>query len=168
MAFWKDPKNTPIIVAIALPVVTLLAVAISLYLPSFWVQPAYSFLYSTGYNHAYYVENGHIKRFVVKPEEASVYSQTPSMLYLYDTHHNLVMPVTFEMAERYRLNGNPVSPDGYELQTGNNSAGMWSMFWGNYNSSDYYTYTLSKNGFGKRVRLTGTQQGYQFVGWLKK
>ena len=61
-------KNIPLIFAISIPVLMVIGIALSIYLPTLFVKPEYDFLYSIGgdysYRNEYAVENG---KLVKKP-----------------------------------------------------------------------------------------------------
>ena len=84
-------KNIPLILGLSIPILMILFVAGSIYLPGLFVQPKFNFLYAMGddyyYGRHYSVQNGRlIKNEVEYPEYVG--NRTESSLYIYDVVKN--------------------------------------------------------------------------------
>src|SRR5581483_12138441 len=112
-------KNAPLIIGFSIPILMILFVAASIYLPGIFQQPRYNFLYSTDGdyydNQTYSVSNG---RLVINPQPSSYPNSRPypsPQLYVYNVSPNESRPISLQEAENLNINPNVESPDGYKL-----------------------------------------------------
>jgi len=149
-------QNLPAIIAISLPVLLVLVIALLTMLPNLGPKPKYDFLFvkeptrshyeasaCVVYSHYYDTEDGKLvkKPYVVtvfdKKEVAEPcygYSQIKQEevpeLYVYRTMHETIYPITFEQANAFQTQGETVSPDGYTVTKRMISRGILELFGG--------------------------------------
>lgn len=163
-------KNASLIAAIAIPILMILAISASVYLPAMFVHPQYDFIYTDGdrYGSLYrYEVNGN---FLVKKDNAcgagysSEYcsSRTDSVrIYYYDVAKGESREIYFSEAAQIKLDPMSKSPDGFEIA----SAGGGGPFF----SGDYNAKFLKKGAYSKKInRLSANRYDFEFLGWVKK
>jgi hypothetical protein len=168
-------KNIPLIVGLSIPIVMILAVAASIYLPGFFAQPTYDFLYQSYDSYQYdcrwefrvtagkVVRTERTRQF---PEQ--VFNECDATFYRYDAEKDESAEITFEDAQKLTLQESPVSPEGYEVAYGNGRGGMFPFFDSGY-SNDVY---LKKGVVSKKINVQGSSGnhyyygGFQFLGWI--
>src|SRR3989344_1296206 len=162
-------KNTPLIIAFSIPILMILFVVVSIYIPGLFVQPKYNFLYSTGEdyygNRQYSVIGG---RLIINP------TPTPSLnyrsygnpqLYVHNVMTNESMPVSFEDGSHYFLDSNTESPDGYKLENGSSGGGFFPFWY----DRDYGSKYLVGHNVSKKVNVRSHSSSYNsihFLGWI--
>ncbi len=165
-------KNTTLIVGIAIPILMILFVAASIYLPGFFIQPKYDFLYASGDDYyysqyQYSVQNGKLTRHEV--EKSDRYPQREVKLYIHDVTKNESREISFAEAQNLTLDSNIKSPDGFEIVYGSRAGGFFPFFFWpdvNYNTCYLKGHNLSKK---LNLRLNGSYyRGFRFLGWLIK
>ncbi len=188
---WKN--NIPLIVGLALPVLMIVFVAVSIYLPQMGggAVPQYDFLYMTqgggvntppGVEKYYYgVEGDKLTRQEVattmqNPKDPTAPTVVPAgkpietaKFYIYDTKQNTSREVTFADAEKLVLDSRMVSQDSFEITQGNNNGSIFTEIFGG--NRDYGSWYIS--GHGKATKLILVSQpgsyGYfdfRFLGWI--
>jgi hypothetical protein len=166
-------KNATLIIGISIPILMIIFVAVSIYLPGLFVKPKFNFVYVTGNDYYYYsqyqyaVQNGKIvENEIKKPENRSYEPAREVRLYMHDVAANTNREITFEEARNMNLDSNIKSPDGFEIITGSHSGGF--LFSG---GSDYDTRYLTGNNISKKLdlRLVGSSyyNNFRFIGWIK-
>ena len=149
-------QNLPAIIAISLPILLVLVIALLTMLPNLGPKPQYDFLFvkeptrshyegssCVVYSHYYDTEEG---KLVKKPYAVSVfdkkevaepcygYSQIKQeevpQLYVYKTINEIVFPVTFEQASQVETQGETISPDGYTVSKRMLNRGILELFGG--------------------------------------
>lgn len=171
-------KNSPLIIGISIPVLMILFVAGSIYLPGLFADPPmYDFLYTTGNDH-YYCEweyrpqSGRLVR-VARPERPPVPVKDPSeppcdpLFYLYDVDADESMEIPFAEAEKLTLDQNSLSKDGYEVVRGN-GGGDFLFFDGGSNYNNVY---IRGHNWSKKINVNLSSQPYyyynfRFLGWI--
>ncbi len=159
-------KHLPLLIGIAIPVLMVLLVAASIIIPGMLVQPQYGFLYLTtsdySSNWEYSVEKGQLTK-----KKARTPGDTGSepTLYLHDITTNTSRAVTFEEAQKLKLDPVQISPDGFEVVQG--QSGDFLFFGGSHYPGSYY---IRGHGVSKRLPLKTEGRyyygGYQFLGWI--
>ncbi len=170
-------KNAPLIAGLAIPVVMVLLVAASIYLPALFAPaPVTNFLYMTGsqyyYGDQYSVDKGRLLK--IKPDaEQKPYGPPNNQIahfYTYNVSTNTRSEISFEDAQKLTLDSSVTSPDGFQLKNGTQSDGFAPFFV--LASEDYRTHYLV--GHGASYKL-GIEQGtaferfsndFQFLGWI--
>jgi hypothetical protein len=168
-------KNITFILGISIPLLMILFVAGSIYLPSFFVEPLkYNFLYTVDdYNlyidgQQYLVKDGKIiKNEIIKPEDGSpIYENAESRLFIYDVVKNESKQISFEEAQKLNLDQNIESPDGFEVVYGSSGSGGFLFF---YSGNNYNLYIKGHNTSKKLNTQLGERYYYSFsfLGWIK-
>gem|GEM_PF-5973233 len=118
-------KNIPLIVGLSVPILMILFVAGSIYLPRWFtkVRPQVNFLYSTGGywgSDNFIIRDGKIQK--VEEKSKSPYppytTQDQLRLFVHDMTKNESKEISFEAAQALQLNSNTVSQDGFEVVHG--------------------------------------------------
>lgn len=180
-------NNFTLLVAFALPLLLVLIVALTVYVPSQLFKATYSFLYATcgeasGYYYdcdqtlatKYVVENN---RLVFKPqpesnEDLNAVSTTPSStvhLFVHDTASNENREVTATEAQSLTLSGLLTSPDGVTVSSGySDSSGDFFLFGG----GSSYGYYFAKGRHQRKIDIVtiddryGYRKNVHFIGWI--
>ena len=189
-------KRTTLIIGLAIPVVMMLFVAGSIYLPGLFVKPHFSFIYLADYNGGYTPVGGRPHYEVNKdgklifvdstPEEKkqiAIYYKdnlgamrppTPSSaFYKYDVTTDSATKITLEEAQMLTLDGSAQSPDGFELVRGGGGGDFFPFFYNN--NGDYNARYLSGHNTSKRLNLVypASTPDYYYqeitlLGWIIK
>ena len=171
-------KNLPLIFGIAIPLLMIIFVALSIYIPQLFVKPQYNFLYLIGNNNCYIPGGNNIKVYSVqggtisKNDQAGLCSNSVkgTRFFIYDVSTNKNREVTMEEAINLKLDNNFQSPDGFKIINGSSNEGFFPFF--SYSSSDYNTWYLSGHNVSKKINIQ--QNGYTyyydfvFLGWINK
>lgn len=165
-------KNLPLIFAISVPVILVIGVALTVYLPTLFVKPEYNFLYASGSNYIYrdlyVVENGTlVKKPIIVP--GTVRTTQEPKLYMHDVSKNVSVEISFEEAQRLSLDTNTQSPDDFEIAYGSGGGGFFPfLFWSEGNYGERY---LKGRGISKKLNLQTSYGSYssdfRFLGWIK-
>ncbi len=186
-------KNFAVILAFLLPLVLIVVVALTVYLPSLFVSTEYSFVYSTcvdngysyscGYNYnynnqkRYSVVNGSLSVTEIDPNQDLDKNGVPDQkqwtgprLFIYDTKTSQSREITEQEALGFRYSGLMTSPDGITLSNGYDyNGGVFPFSFG----SGSYDYYFVKGKAKKKLNLFGAdsnryyyQNGFQFIGWV--
>ncbi len=185
-------SNIPLVIGLLLPVLMILFVAGSIYLPSLGekAQPQYDFLYGvdTSYGapgtYQYFVRGGKLMReenpeymlnepgstrpIPAKPLKAPVDN---ARLYVHNVQTNESREITFEEAELLSLDYSMKSPDGFEMRQNHGGGSMFTEMFGGYRGNDYGKRYLIGNGSSVELNLKGSTEPYfytpfQFFGWV--
>lgn len=185
----QKQSNFPLYIAIAIPIIMMVLVGATIYLPSlFAAQPQYDFLYTvndqrytypvsgTAPYYVYEVQNGRLTRQqVTSPNNPKNVTDVPVVpdrgqkLYVYDVKKNASTSISFEEAQKLKLDSDATAPDGFVIQRGGQRENLFSMLFG---GSDYNSMYLVKNGTGKKINIgLGNNQyfspyDFNFLGWL--
>lgn len=165
-------KNASLIIGFSIPVLMILFVAASIYLPGLFLQPKYNFLYSTDGDYygstMYSVSNG---RLVQNPQPTPAYPNYkpyPSpQLYVHNVTTNESTSVSFQEASSLKLDPTAQSPDGYKVENGSNSGGFFPFFWYN---RDYNAQYIVGHNVSKKLNVKTYGSSYynsiHFLGWI--
>lgn len=172
----KSKPNISLIVGIAIPILMVVFVACSIYLPGLFIQPKQNFLYMTGNNDAYYcnavfeVHGG--KLTSVKPQApyndpAYVKTACDRAFHIYDVATNEVKDLTVEEAMALSLDNSPLSSDGFEVVRGGRSGDFMFLF---DVGSDYNTMYLRGHNVSRKLNIVRHEYdnyyNFQFLGWI--
>jgi hypothetical protein len=146
----KDPA---LWIALALPIILIIGVALSIYIPRMGAHPTHSFLYEPGYNQVYTVTDSKLAR------RYESINPTRGQLYVYDPKTKENTPISEEDAKKLELNSNPTSPDGYHIERGR-SGGFFPFFYDGY-SRDYLVSDKTS------IEIKSVDTYIQFLGWIK-
>ncbi len=165
-------KNLPLIVGITIPLLLILFVAGSIYLPGLFTKPNYNFLYVSGANYgpAYFVTNGQLNENITTSTlniERNYPTGSQPQLFLYDVSKGQSEEISFADAQKLSLNTNPQSPDGFEIVSGNDGGGFFPFA---YSPSDgYNTKYLEGHDVSKKLNIPDQGNYYYnftFLGWV--
>ena len=166
-------KNLPLIIGVLIPVVMILFIAGSIYLPRAAMRPKYNFLYATnGYENAYVIKDGRLAEWQAPTSTQDAYYPPPkplavSQLYLYDVKKDKSLALSFEEAKNFHLDPNPISPDGYEVSRGQGGGGFFPFF---YDGGDYSSWYLKGQNTWKKLAIRTNEPYYydvRFLGWVE-
>ncbi len=185
-------KNFAILLAFILPVVLIIIVALSTYLPSLFLSTNYNFIYSacvdgTSYSYGgcdnylqkrYVVVNNKLVINTVNPNQDSdgdkildINENYTARIFLHDTEKNESREITLEEAQTLSLNSLLTSPDGVTVSShyDRNNGGDFFFFGGGSSSYGYY---LTKGKSRDKLNLINRDDRYyyrdnfQFIGWV--
>lgn len=167
-------KNISLMVGIAIPIFMIILIVASIYLPSLFAPaPQFKFLYVTedGYdqNRQFGVENGALVKYEVKYPEH--YTPKDARLFIHDVVKNTDQEITFEAAQKLKLDSRIKSPDGYEVVYGSSEYGFFPFFFsGGY---DYNAMYLKGHNTSRKLELQSSNDGRyyyrnrRFLGWIR-
>ena len=179
----KTNRNISLIIGLAIPLLMIVLVAASIYLPSLFApSPKFNFLYVTGDDYyqaqQYVVEKGKlIKREVKYPEPYATpytpYTPGVARLFVHDVVRNESREISFEDAQQLSLNANIKSPDGFEVVYGSGSGGIFPLFF--FSDIDYNAVYIKGHNASRKLNLqVGTAGNYhyyynrfRFLGWMR-
>lgn len=173
MEFFK--KNITLIVGISIPVLMIMLIAGSIYLPGIFIKPKVNFLYAYGDDYygreKYSIQNGKLVKRENNQYEPPSYYQPPgeSKLYFYDVTKNESWEISFEDAQNLNLDNSAKSSDGFEVISRSGGDGFFPFFGGS--SSDYNARYLKGHNVSKKLNLQRKGGSYyydfRFLGWIK-
>jgi hypothetical protein len=177
-------KNASLILGVSIPILMIILIISSIYLPGLFVKPKFNFLYISGESGTYYhnqplyiVENEKLlKNKIITPEKQNNYYENyyydppkyNGKFYIYDVTKNEAREISFAMAQNLKIDSNKKSPDGFEVVYGSRSDGFFPFMYGPGN--DYKTRYLKGQGLSKKLNLLleGEYSSYyNFIGWIK-
>ncbi len=167
-------KNIPLIIALCIPVVMIIVLAVAIYLPGWGKKPAVNFVYITGSNvydygqSKYTVSGGYIKQNPAPATSTIPYYKpvnTEAKIFLYNVGDNTASELTFEQASQYRLDTGQFSKDGYKVERG---SGSGDFLFGS-GGQDYNSWFIKGHNRSKKLNLkldSGDYYNMQFLGWV--
>ncbi len=163
----EKKKNVPLIVALTIPLMMVVIIAVSIYLPSLFVKPTTNFIYSLGGDyysqHRYAVKEGRVAQIDVKYPENN-YSPTnykDPRIYYHDIVSNTTREISLEEAQSFLLDDRNVSIDGFQIVSGSHGGDIFF-----YDYSSRYKRYIKKGSFSKKLNLDNDETYYfQFLGW---
>lgn len=175
-------SNLSLIFGISIPILMIIFVALSIYLPQFFVKPQYDFLYLIGNNNCYIDKNNSTvysvqnNRIVQNVQDEVIQNcmmgQLPELkIFLYDMEKNRQEEISFQQASNLELDQDPQSPDGFEIVYGNNDGGGFFPFFF-FSGSDYNSHYIKGHNVSKKLNIQQSGYSYSrnfiFLGWVKK
>lgn len=178
----ENSKNSKwfLIIGLAIPIIVIVFIAILAYSPASKIEPKYDFLYYfrdytnryCAYDGIYTVTKGKIKIAEIptapKGSECRYDIETdPPKIYKYDVKRGGHYQISFEDAQKLKLDNNSISPDGLSIGRDNYyNAGIFEIFGGtnrNYNAINL----IDNTGNVKEIDI-GTSNYYDFIfiGWV--
>jgi hypothetical protein len=154
----------PIVVAVGLPVLFIIAVIISIVVPQAVNSPRTAFVYvmkTIQYEVPAAVST--TPHTVGNPEETDAY-------FIYDPVKNVSSAIASSTLAGLSLDSNPVSPDGYEVGQQYYTNGVLSVFGGGDNYDNLYIYghgIAKKLPFPQYTYVQDNATDFSFVGWVK-
>ncbi len=186
-AFLK--RNAVILIAFSLPVILIVGVVLSTYIPSLFLSTNYDFVYTTctdnggyySYNCREYLQQRYTvlnNKLIMKPElqyqdsdkdgVMDINEYTPR-IFLHDTQKNQSKEITFEEAQQLSLNGLLSSPDGVTISDSYDRGAEFLFFYGGGSSYGHY---LTKGKSRIKLNLINStdtyyyENSFQFIGWV--
>ncbi|MFA6256772.1 MAG: hypothetical protein WCT29_00470 [Candidatus Paceibacterota bacterium] len=186
-------KNFAILLAFILPVLLIVVVVLVTYIPSFFVDTNYNFIYvSCGDGNNYYsynyecaglarqrysVENNRLVINPVSPQEDIDTNKITNLsatlnnarIFLHNTEKNESREITLAEAQMLTLNGLITAPDGVTISSYYQQGDYIFPFGG---SSSSYGYYLTKGKGKQKLNLVNTSDRYyyrdnfEFIGWV--
>lgn len=181
-------KNFALLLAFALPILLIVFVALSAYVPSLFISTQYNFVYvactdNTNYYRCdnylqkrYAVVDGNIVINAVDPQQDSDNDGIPDIqenytarIFLHDTEKNESREISLENAQALTLHPLLTSPDGVTVSSNyDRGADFYFLFSG----GSSYGYYLTKGNSRSKLNLINDENRYyyrdnfQFLGWL--
>ena len=180
-------QNSTLIIGIAIPILMILFVAASIYLPGLFAKaPKYNFLYSDMSNGPCYND---LQRYLISggkiiqtpapikepvPVDGRTYPKQIACretIFFHDIAANKSTELSFDEAQNFTIYPSQKSPDGFDIVPGNRGGGFLFFDGG----SDYSTRYITGHGFSKKLDLQTQGNNYsyysysfRFLGWIIK
>lgn len=164
----KIKENFPLILGLSIPLLMVLFVAGSIYLPGFMKNPEYDFLYSTsdyGPNH-YSVQDQKLVK--IRKSTTTATTKVEPRLFIHDVDQNKSEEISFEQAQQLALDPSSESPNGFKVKCGSESGGLFPFFV--YSNRDCSKRFLVGHNNSRKLNLKLQGQNYynfHFLGWIK-
>lgn len=173
-------KNITLVIGIAIPILMILFVAGSIYLPGLFIKPHFNFLYASGdeshcYNSVlqYSVQNNRLVRdtsnLQMQQNESANCPNIEPKLYLYDVTINKSNDISFAEAQNLQLDSNVKSPDDFEVVYGSSGDSFFPFFYGG--GTDYNSRYIKGHNVSKKLNLQLNggyyYNNFRFIGWIK-
>ena len=171
----KFKQSTSLIVALAVPLLMIVLVVISIYVPGLFAPaPRFNFIYVTGDDYyqgnQYVVENGRLAKHEIKTPEH--YTPGVTRFFMHNVSSNTSKEISFEDAQQLHLDANITAPDGYEVVYGNAEYGFFPLFFSG--GQDYNSMYLKGHYSSKKLNLQiPADRSYsyrdhaRFIGWIR-
>lgn len=168
----KEKKNAHVkdlLLLLAVPIAIIAVAAAVIYIPRLAASPSYDFVYATCADYrcssVYTVNSGRLTEKKQDATESYMRGPDPSLQY-YDAKNASSRGISYEEAQKLRLNSSSKSPDGYTLSKENSNSGF--LFWSDYDQNWY----LKDGAKKKKVELSPDNSYYTdnitFLGWVEK
>lgn len=155
-------KNISLIIGISLPVLLILIIAASIYIPTIFMKPKFSFLYVTGSTYStygkFYVVDGILQEKTPEDDQEKIRFEKIE-LFKYDVGSKESYEITFQDAARLSLKASNNSPDDFTIERRRAGNSFFS-----YSGSGYDLY-LRKGSFSKRLKVKGDSYK-EFLAWI--
>lgn len=179
--------NLPVVLAFFAPLLMIVIVAASVYIPRLYTKPMYDFVYVSGVsayraNELYEVIDGKITKkanppfmgplegmsstdkLPVEPQILRYDEPSDTDFYRYEVATHSSKKLTYDEVSKLSINDDNTSPDGFRVERGGTGGSM--LFGGSY---DYDTWYLKKGTVLyklPRIRAGASHDIYVF-GWIK-
>lgn len=165
----EKKKNVPLIVALSIPVLMVVLITMSIYLPAMFVKPKTNFVYSVGgdycYQNRYSVNNGKIVENEIKKPEGndSCRNYREARLFYYEVERNTSREITLEEAAKITVDDSLRSPDGFEVVSGGSGGDIF------FSGGSYYDKYLKKGAYSRKLNTIASTSYYdfKFIGWVR-
>lgn len=161
----KVKESTLLLIGLLIPILLIFFILVTVYTPSLFIKPKYNFLYTTGYDTRYFIQNHRIQELLTDPP----HNYYPSAdIYLYDTARNTSRQITYAEAQQYYVDGSKTSPDNYQViddQYYNYDPDFFfPWFWSRPRSRGIY---LEHNGHRRELNtLPASYYNFKFLSWV--
>ncbi|OGJ00074.1 hypothetical protein A3H53_01650 [Candidatus Nomurabacteria bacterium RIFCSPLOWO2_02_FULL_40_10] len=188
-------KNFAVLLAFVLPILLIVIVALSTYLPSLFLSTKYNFIYTSCadggnyYSYPYYCDTYLQKRYSVVDNKLVVYpidltqdsnkdgvpdfsGKYPARIFLHDTQKNESREITLAEAQMLALNNLLTSPDGVTVSSGYNYNGGGDFFFLFGSGRSSHSHYLMKGKSKSKLNLINSsdqyyyQNNFQFLSWV--
>lgn len=168
-------RNISLIIGISIPILMIIFVAGSIYLPGLLIQPQTNFLYVSNSNpiylnsELYSVADGKIIKTEAEPTKkpTNIPIQNEPQLFIHNVVENKSQKISFEKAQNLDLDSSIESPDGFEVVYGSRDSGFLFFSPGR----DYDSRYLKGHNISKRLNLEASNKRFSnnivFLGWIK-
>ena len=181
-------KHATLLLAFLMPILLIIFVVLSIYIPSLFTATQYNFVYvacteSTHYSCIEYLKNryavvdGQLVLLAIPPEQDTDKDGVPDIqenyttrVFLHDTAKNESTELPLEDATALRLSALLTSPDGITISSSYERDGSFYIsMGGHYASSNYY---LTKGNSRSKLKLINHGDRYydidsiRFLGWV--
>jgi phenylalanyl-tRNA synthetase beta subunit len=183
-------KNFAILLAFILPVALIVIVALSTYLPSFFLSTDYNFIYTSctdGTNHHPYRCDNYLQKLhsvvdnkiivnLIDPAQDSDNDGIPDInenytarIFLHDTKKNESREIALEEAQTLTLQSLLTSPDGVTVSSSYDRGADFFLIFDGSSSYDYY---LTKGKIKDKLNLINRdgryyyRDNFRFIGWI--
>jgi hypothetical protein len=168
-------KNISLVLGIAIPILMILFVAASIYLPRLFApQPSVNFLYAGGEDYygnvqQYTVQNNQVVKNEVKLRDKASYNPpyVEPKLFIHDVVKNESKEISFEDAQKLNLDPSVKSSDGFEIVYGNKGDDFFPFFSGR----DYSTRYIKGRTMSTKLNIHSStpyyNNNFRFLGWIK-
>ncbi|MEK7558843.1 MAG: hypothetical protein AAB521_00890 [Patescibacteria group bacterium] len=159
----KLKEKLPLAVGIFLPLLLILYVVITTYLPTLFVKPEYNFIYvGDNYNDSKIdIVSGKIS---IQPRYRNYrygeYIPQQPTFYLYDSASDKNTLISIEETYKYNIDPSSKSPDGFTVGSRDSNYSYFPFFLGTSDRGVYFT------GKGLSRKITGQEYNFKFVGWV--
>lgn len=169
-------KNITLILGMSIPVLMILFVIGSIYIPRLFIKPQFNFLYSQGGSNyygqqQYSVQNGKlIKNENKQPSGVNYNIPKKPQLYIYNITKNSSQAVSFTQAQDLNLDSNITSSDGFKIVPGNNGIGLMPFF--GWSQRDYNVRYITGHNASVKLNIPSKSTAqyindFSFIGWIK-
>ncbi len=163
----KIKGNISFLLGASIPVLMIIFVVASIYIPLLFVKPKFNFLYVTGDGYygkeVYFVKNDRLMKNENRQPERE------PRLFIYDFASDKSREVTFEEAQELILGSDRRSSDGFIVAPGAQSGpGLFLFFF--YTDVDYNSQYLVGDKINKKLNIQSGGSGdnnFRFLGWLE-
>lgn len=166
-------KNLSLVLGISIPILMILFVAGSIYLPRIFIKPKFNFLYESGGEYCgsrqeYFVRNGRLVKNEMQKPKGQIYCLPEEIkLYIYDVGKDESREISFEEAQNLYLDSSIKSPDGFEVVYGKRNEGFFPFFF--WTETDYNVRYLVGHNVSKKLNLRPNgahHTNFRFIGWI--
>lgn len=167
-------NNSTLIIGLSIPIIMILIIAGSIYMPCIFSQPKYSFIYTSSSDeyfgsYKYIVTEGYLTKVKAHRTPNTHNTDQTVQLFKYDAITNKSNIISFDKAKNFRLNTNKEALDGFYVVRGNNSNGIFPfIFWSYPDNSRVY---LKNKLCSKNINLqlnAPYYNNFHFLGWIDK
>jgi hypothetical protein len=159
-------KYVPLLVSISFPAVVILYTFFRVYLPVFFYHPHYNFLYIYGADYTYGYYSVLNNKVIQNTEKLKNADDGNTHLFIYNVKENKSYPLTYKDVQKYTVLKNTVSPDGYQVISGDNAVTLPLLS----SKIDYRSKYLKNGNVMKKLNFENASSSYydfSFLGWIK-
>ena len=163
----KRAKNWSLIIGLSIPVVMIIFIALSVYLPRFFDNtpaPTFNFLYISGnsYTHRLEVKDNHLE-WIDNNRTGSKKSDDKPRIYLHDVSTNKNTEISFSGAQKLTLDARQNAPDGYSVKR-NSSHGFF--LFDHRRSRNHHLVNGHSSHKLELEYKNNYYYGFNFLGWI--